>query len=217
MKIILHEEMIGLGEEGTVVEVSAGYARNYLFPQKKAIAYNKKNISLIESQRIVIEKRRAERLKHRMNLKEKLEAESITIKMNVGDNGKLFGAVTSQVIIGELEKKEISLLKRQVNVLEGTIKQIGKYTIDIRLSQDIVALLSLTVTDMDGNSEIKETKNVRDEKKNKRVYKKDASLQEGEEVQQESEPIKQEESISSETIMTVDVDTDTKDGEGIAP
>lgn len=150
MKIILKNEVAGLGEEGDVLVVSDGYARNFLFPSKYAVMYNTQNISVLQSQKIAIEKRKKERRTAYLSLKEKLEAMTLVIKMKTGESGHLFGAVTSTVIADELEKQGIEIFKKQILVPHHSIKEIGDYEIDIKLLGGIAAILKIEVVDIEG-------------------------------------------------------------------
>ena len=145
MKVILNTEIVGLGEEGDIVTVSDGYARNYLLPTKRVLVYNSQNKATLESQYKAIEKRRAERRLTHMGLKERLDVLTHTIKMKCGDSGHLYGAVTSTIIAEELETLGISLFKKQIVVPHHTIKEIGESIIEVKLSAGITAHFKLIV------------------------------------------------------------------------
>ena len=108
---ILLEAIKGLGSEGDTVSVRAGYARNFLFPRKLAIPVNKGNRKQIESLKIAKEKRIAEELEASKSLAEKIEQVNISIAVKTGDNGKMFGSVTSSDILARLEEEDIQLEK----------------------------------------------------------------------------------------------------------
>lgn len=149
MKVILKNEIVGLGEEGEVVTVANGYARNFLFPNRNAVEYNSQNISVLKSQKNTIRKRRDERRTMYMSLKERIDTTNMVIKMKSGESGHLFGAVTSTHIANELEKIGIEIFKKQILVPHHSIKELGQYNIEIKLLSGISALLNVTVEDME--------------------------------------------------------------------
>ncbi len=133
MKIILNQDIAGLGEEGDVKEVANGYARNYLIPGKMASHYNKQNALLLEQRRAAIEKRKEEKRHEAMSLKEKLESEELLFTMPAGENGKLFGSVNNALIASELEKKGYSIERKRIEVPDHNIRMLGNHTVMIKL------------------------------------------------------------------------------------
>ena len=119
MKVVLLGEIKGKGGEGDVVDVAQGYAENYLFPKKLAVAATKGNLKQLEERRSNIEKREAVRIADANTLKETLEGKSVVVDAKVGDEGVLFGSVTSAMIADavkaqlgvELDRKRIELGK----------------------------------------------------------------------------------------------------------
>ena len=116
--ILLLEAIKGLGSEGDTVSVRAGYARNFLFPRKLAIPVNQGNRKQIESLKVAKEKRVAEELEASKSLAEKIEQTNISIAVKTGDNGKMFGSVTSADILTRLEEENVLLEKKQLNVAQ---------------------------------------------------------------------------------------------------
>lgn len=145
MKIILNQDIANLGEEGDVKVVADGYARNFLFPQKMAVPYNKQNLNMFEQKKLSIEKRKEEKRKDAMGLKEKLASEEILMEMPAGEKGKLFGAVTASTIVEELTKVGVSVEKKRIEIPENSIKQVGTYTVKVKLYGGEVADLKVTV------------------------------------------------------------------------
>jgi large subunit ribosomal protein L9 len=145
MKIILNQDIANLGEEGDIKVVADGYARNFLFPQKMAVAYNKQNLNMFEQKKLAIEKRKEEKRKDAMGLKERLAGEEIVMTMPAGEKGKLFGAVTSSTISEELAKIGLTVEKRKIEVPENSIKLVGTYTVKVKLYGGEVADLKVTV------------------------------------------------------------------------
>lgn len=136
MKVILKQDVLNLGEEGDICDVARGYARNYLVPQGYAMLYNRSNIMRIEARRAAIEQRKEEKRKAALEISERLGEEELVFTMNAGDNGKLFGAVTAQMIVEELAKRDVVVERRKVDVPEGTIKSVGTYKVGVKLYGD---------------------------------------------------------------------------------
>lgn len=145
MKIILTHEVENLGSAGEVVEVKDGYARNYLFPRGYATVWSKgaqKQIDQIAESR---RKRATEDIEAARELRDALEADVITVAKTAGDNGRLFGAVSTADIAtaaSELTGKAVD--RRSVN-LNTNIKSVGEYTGQIKLHADVVANIKVKV------------------------------------------------------------------------
>jgi large subunit ribosomal protein L9 len=144
-EVILIQNIVGLGGESDLVKVAAGYARNYLFPQGLAVPVTATNKRRIEA----LKQRRAEREAHEYNTMNEL-AKSISkliavIAVKTGDDGKLYGAVTSGTIADQLKTQfDISLDKRKIH-LEHPIKGLGEHDVELRLHHDVAATLKVRV------------------------------------------------------------------------
>jgi large subunit ribosomal protein L9 len=144
-EVILTQHIVGLGAESDHVKVAAGYARNYLFPQRLAIPLTGANKRRIE----VLRQRRAEREAHELNTMSEL-AKSVTkllcvVKVKTGDDGKMFGSVTNGTIADELKHQfDITLDKKKIH-LEHPIKAVGEYDVEMRLHADVQATLKVRV------------------------------------------------------------------------
>ncbi len=145
MKIILNQDISNLGEEGDVKVVADGYARNFLIPQKMAVVYNKANLNMFEQKKVAIEKRKEDKRKDAMGVKERLSGEELVISMPAGEKGKLFGAVTAATIVEELGKMGIVVLKKNVEIPAHSIKVVGTSTVTLKLYGGEVAELKVTV------------------------------------------------------------------------
>ena len=145
MKIILNQDIANLGEEGDIKVVADGYARNFLIPRKMAVTYNKQNLNMFEQKKLSIEKRKDEKRKDAMGMKEKLAQQDIIISMSAGEKGKLFGAVTASTIVEELTKLGMSVEKKNIDVPEHSIKLVGSYTVKVKLYGGETADLKVTV------------------------------------------------------------------------
>lgn len=144
MKVILRQDFGQLGRVGDVVDVKDGYARNYLLPRRIAYQATQSSILQLEEEK----KQHAKRLDKEKRQSEKLAAElekvSITIQMKVGEDDKLFGSVTSQMIVDALKEKGFTVDKRQIE-LEDIIKALGIYSVDAKLPGGVVAKVKVWV------------------------------------------------------------------------
>ena len=145
MKIILNQDVTHLGEEGDVVEVKDGYARNYLLPTGTAVIYNKANAALFKSRAAAIEQRKAEKRAASASLKEKLDVLTLNITVPAGDSGKLFGSVTSQMVQAELQKLGFEIERKRIDVATHAIKMTGTYSVIIHLYENEYSSVKLVV------------------------------------------------------------------------
>ena len=152
-KVILVEDVKNLGEEGDIKEVARGYARNYLFPRKSVVPYNKANLNMIEGRKAVIEKKKEDKRLAASSVKEQIEAAVMKIVMPMGDNGKLFGSVTSATIAEELGKQGINVERKRIEIPDTSIKSQGNYKVKIRLYENQEAILSVAVNPKTGAAE----------------------------------------------------------------
>ncbi|MDB4664976.1 50S ribosomal protein L9 [Verrucomicrobia bacterium] len=143
--VILIKKVDGLGGEADHATVAAGYARNYLIPQGYAIPMTSANKRRVDSLRDRREKREAEELAHAKELEASLSKMMLTIKAKTGEDGKMFGSVTSKVIADELMSQfELELDRRKIQLPEA-IKLAGEHLIDIRLHNDVTASLKVLI------------------------------------------------------------------------
>ncbi len=139
MKVILLCDVKGQGKKDQIVEVSDGFARNFLFPQKKAVPADAKATSELKSKEEAKQFRIAEDRKAASALKDKIEGTVVTIKMGHGQDGRLYGSVTAKDIAEELKKMlGIEVDKRKIQLKE-VIKAYGRYSVSIKILADIVA------------------------------------------------------------------------------
>src|SRR5438552_15103704 len=144
-EVILTHNIVGLGGESDQVKVAAGYARNYLFPQGLAIPVSAANKRRLE----VLKQRRGEREAHDLNTMTEL-AKSLSklvcvITVKTGDDGKMFGAVTSGMIADQLKTQfDVSLDKKKIH-LEHPIRALGEQDVELRLHQDVATTLKVRV------------------------------------------------------------------------
>lgn len=138
MKVILREDVVHLGTAGTVVNVSNGFARNYLIPRNFAVPATSNNVKQFEHEKRVMESKRAKRRKEAETLKGKLERISCSISKKVGEQDKLFGSVTAQDIEKAFNAEGFTIDKKDI-MLSEPIKALGVYSVPIRVFDDVVA------------------------------------------------------------------------------
>lgn len=144
MEVILLEKS-KLGNIGEVVTVKNGYGCNYLLPQKKAIRANAANKQIFEEQRAVIEEQNRAKLQEARDDVARMGAVSIILIRQAGEDGRLFGSVTTKDIADAVaEKSKIAIVKAAV-ILENAIKYIGEYKIALQLHPEVSACVTLTV------------------------------------------------------------------------
>lgn len=147
MKVILQQDVKGQGKKGDIVNVSDGYARNFLLPRKLAVEATDDVLNAAK-RRIKAREEAADREKEKLRLTaEALKSMVTKIKAKAGTNGKLFGSVTSMEISDELKKQhDIEIDKRKI-VLDEPIRQYGSYELTAKLGYDITATLMVIVTE----------------------------------------------------------------------
>jgi len=144
MKVILQENVEGVGHLGDLLDVSAGFARNYLLPRKKALEANPRNVKALEhAKRIMGEKARKEKLEIEGQAK-KLSALTVTITAQVGKDDKLFGSVTAKDIADGLAAQGHTVDRRKIQ-LGQPIKELGTHAIPIKLHREVTATVSVIV------------------------------------------------------------------------
>jgi len=131
MKVILRQNTEGLGQIGEVVDVKDGYARNFLIPRKLAYAALKGNIKALEEEKKTLSKKREQELTAAEALAAELEKVSVTIPVQVGEEDKIFGSVTTQMISDALKEKGHEIDKRKIEIDEP-IKALGIYGVSIK-------------------------------------------------------------------------------------
>lgn len=146
MEVILLEKIANLGGLGDKVTVKAGFGRNYLLPQGKATAATAENIALFEARRAELEKAAAEKLAAAQARAEKLNGLEVNIVAKAGDEGKLFGSVGTQDIADAINAAGVEVVKSEVRLPEGTIRQAGEYEIAVQLHTEVDAVVKLIVS-----------------------------------------------------------------------
>ena len=144
MKVILRSDITNVGRQGEIKEVSPGFARNYLVPQNLAMEANAQNLKIWERERVKLEKQREKIINDAKELAVKLEAAEFSVKVKLGDNGKIFGSVTTANIAKIVAEQGFEVSKRDI-LLSDSIKEIGNYEINIRLHPEVTAKIKLAV------------------------------------------------------------------------
>ena len=144
MEVILVEDISTLGSRGDVVKVAKGYGRNYLIPQGKALLATPQNLKVVEERKKVLA-RKSEKLKgEALKLSKKIEALTCQFPVQVGEDEKLFGSVTSMDIEKFLNENGYAIDKKDI-LLEAPIKSLGNVTVPIRLHPDVKAELNVSL------------------------------------------------------------------------
>lgn len=151
-RVILRQDYENLGEIGEVVEVKSGFARNYLIP--RGIAYRATDGALraVEAEKQIYSAKQERQEEGARAIAEKLESVSITIPMKVGEEDRLFGSVTSQMIAEELSKQGHDIDRRSIQ-LADPIKTLGMYDVPVKLHRNVTTSLKLFVVDEEGATE----------------------------------------------------------------
>ena len=145
MKLILTQEVSGLGAAGDIVEVKDGYGRNYLLPRGFAIAWTRggeKQVTQIKRARKVREVRD---LAHANEIKQQLESGPVTITAKAGDNGKLFGSVTNADVASAIKAAGGPVLEKRAIAIAAPIKSVGKYNAKVNVHGNVNANVALVV------------------------------------------------------------------------
>ncbi len=144
VKLILTESVHSLGEAGDLVSVKPGFARNFLLPQDKAILATESRVKELEHHKRIGAEKAAKELKDLEAAKQQLEAIHIEISARAGEEGKLFGSVTSAQIAEQLAEKGFVIDRRRIE-LKDSIKEVGEHTVPVKLHREIVAHLVVSV------------------------------------------------------------------------
>ena len=145
MNIILLESLGHLGDLGDEVSVKAGFARNYLIPQGKAVRATTENRSLFEGRRIELKKVSNDVLVAAQGRAEELRELTVTIVVKAGEEGKLYGSVGTQDIANIVTEQRAKVARSEIRMPEGVIRALGDFTIDIQLHTDVTVSIQVAV------------------------------------------------------------------------
>ena len=145
MKVILKADIKGVGKKDEVINASDGYARNFLFPKNLAVEANKENMSKLKAKQDSAKYQKNQEKEEAMKIADKLSKILLKIKVKAGENGKIFGGVSSKDIAQELSKQYgIEVDKKKIDLKE-TIKTLGVHNIEIKLFEGVVGKLRIDV------------------------------------------------------------------------
>ena len=145
MKVILLEDVKSLGKKGEIVDVSDGYARNFILPKKKGVEATSANLNTLKLQKANEERIAQENLEHAKALAKDLENASVEIKIKAGEGGKLFGSISSKEIAAAIkEQYQLEVDKKKI-VLDEPIKELGEHSVKIKLHKDVAAQVTVKV------------------------------------------------------------------------
>lgn len=146
MKVVLKQDVKGIGKKLQVVEVSEGYARNFLLPRGIATIADNKNLSEAKTKEDAIKFKKKTMLEEANKQKETIEKGYIEFKHKIGDGGKLFGSVTEKEIAEQIKEKfNVEVDKKKIT-LKDAIKMQGSYTADVKLYEGVIAKVKISVT-----------------------------------------------------------------------
>lgn len=145
MKVILLEDVKKLGKKDEIIEVSSGYARNFLIPNKKAIVADNVNLNKLEGKKSKESHLKELSLEYAKKIKEIIEKEVLVIYAKKGKDDRLFGTITSSEIAKELKKKYDLDIDRKKIIVENAIKIVGEYVVTVKLEQGVIADLKVDI------------------------------------------------------------------------
>ena len=155
MNVILLEKIGKLGEIGDTANVKAGYARNFLFPQRKAIPATKENLSEFEQRKAELMAAHDSKVGEAQDRAKKVDGASLRIEVNASDEGKLFGSVGTRDIVQALNSKTGSdIAKSEILMPHGVIRELGDYEITLDLGNDIHAAIKVTVAGLQSAADV---------------------------------------------------------------
>ncbi|KYH34098.1 50S ribosomal protein L9 [Clostridium tepidiprofundi DSM 19306] len=144
MKVILLKDVKGKGKKGDIINISDGYARNYLFPRKLAEEATQNSINILNKQKEKERKLKLAEIEKAQKLAESLKGKELKIIAKAGENGKLFGAITNKDIANEINKKfNLNIDKKKVVI--NTIKLLGAYDVELKLYPDVSTKVKVIV------------------------------------------------------------------------
>ena len=145
MKVILTQDIKGVGKKDEIINANDGYARNFLLPRKMAVEANSQNMSLLKGRKDSASFKKEQEKENAIKLQDKLAKIMLTVKVKAGENGKIFGSITSKEIVQELSNQyKIEIDKKKV-LLKESIKELGMFPIEIKLYEGIIGKLKINI------------------------------------------------------------------------
>ncbi len=146
MKVILLSDVKNKGKKGEIVDLAAGYA-NFLINKKQAVAASSSNMKQLEKERKEKKRKEKEALKEAKELKEIVDNKQLIFKVKVGEDGRIFGSISSKQIVEAFEKEFGVKLDKRKLILEDSIKSLGYTDVSIQLHQDVIAEFKVLLTE----------------------------------------------------------------------
>ena len=145
MKVILLQDIKSVGKKGQILDASDGYARNFLLPKKLAVIADAANMNELKTKQEANKYKRDMSMSAAKELSEKMKNYELVFKIKAGDNGKIFGSITSKDIADELNKKYFVEVDKKKVLLSDAIKNLGVYNVDIKLFEGVTGVLKVSV------------------------------------------------------------------------
>ena len=147
MKVILLQDIRGKGKKGQLIEVSDGYARNYMLPRKLAVEATADNVNTMRMTNKAMQEKRQREREEAVAVSQRLREITLTVRAKGGGAGRLFGSVTSQEIADALKAQEGIVLDKRKILLDEQIKTVGNYTVKVKLGYEVSGELKLTIVE----------------------------------------------------------------------
>lgn len=147
MKVILLEDIKGVGKKDQVINSSDGYARNYLFPKKLAVEANKENMAKLQAKQESRQFKKDQEKEEARKIAAQLKEIVLTIKVKAGESGKIFGGVTAKEIAENLNKEHKIVVDKKKIILKETIKTLGMYTVEMKLYEGVTGSVKVKIVE----------------------------------------------------------------------
>lgn len=145
MKVILKQDVKGLGKKEQMVEASDGYARNFLFPKGLAVEANASNINMMKTKKEAEAHRKEKEIAQAKELAKKIKDITITLKVKAGDNGKLFGSITSKDVAEAMKTQQNLEIDKKKLVMPDTVKSVGTFDVEVKLYPEISSKFTVKI------------------------------------------------------------------------
>ena len=145
MKVILTQDIKGVGKKDEIINANDGYARNFLLPRKLAVEANAQNMSQLQGRKDSANFKKDQEKQNALSIQEKLTKVRLKIKVKAGENGKIFGSITSKEIATELKNQEGIEIDKKKILLKDSIKELGVFNIEIKLYEGIIGKLKIDI------------------------------------------------------------------------
>lgn len=148
MKVILLEDIKGVGKKDQVINASDGYARNFLFAKNKALEATPNNLKKLENKKKAEEAKKAEEYEKAKELGKRLNEITVTVSVKTGNNGKIFGSITNKEIGAALKEQHNLDIDKKKIIINTPIKAVGEKTVDIKLHSKVISKLTVKIAEL---------------------------------------------------------------------